>query len=138
MHWLTISAAALLLVPQGGEFAPLRLNGSPTPRPLEQILEQAEAGPDGWISERHAEEISETLETLAAQLTAQSLSLTGIVHPGFRGTPLEPSADTVVRAASGIEVSQGTPPAALSVTADKFEAELTSLIAGFTAVHWAK
>ncbi|MBI3695673.1 MAG: hypothetical protein HY238_12650, partial [Acidobacteria bacterium] len=132
MKRLMLSLAAVVavaLAPQSGDFAPLR---------VVERSEPIQAGPDGWLSEQRAAEIEDTLADLARSLTAAQPLPPGLIHPDFRGTPLGPSQEKLVRSKGGLEVFGGAPSRDFTITAAGFEAELRALLAGFAVVDWAK
>ncbi len=129
---------ALALAAQRGEFAPLPQSKKTAPSGVEQVLEQVEAGPDGWLSERQAAEIEQTLEEFARALSAGQAIPAALVHPQFRGTSLRPSTESLARAGSGLEVFRGTVAAHLSVTAANLEAAWRAQVSDYRALDWVQ
>jgi hypothetical protein len=120
-----------------GEAAPLS-GANDAFTPVEQVLSSVDTGGVGFQSERQAAEIEEFLKHFAEELTLGELKLSGKLQPGFRGTPLRPKQQQLLRSQGGLESLRGTPAADFTVTAQTFEPELRELLSGYASIDWVK
>jgi FG-GAP-like repeat len=117
---------------------PQALKKKPTADAIDQVMHQVQAGPDGWDSEQAAAEIEQVLSGLAQQLTSSQLNLGPLVQPEFRGTPLRPVSEKLLRSENGLEVFDGVPDHQLSVSAPGLNAQFQTLVSAYRAVDWIK
>ncbi len=134
-----ISAGLVLILPLAGDDAgPQALKKKLTTDAVDQVMQQVEAGPDGWESEQAAGEIEQLLSTLAQQWSSSQLNLTQWLQPEFRGAPLRPISEKLLRSENGLEVFEGIADTRTTIDAHRLTAEFRSLVSGYKTVAWIK
>jgi hypothetical protein len=141
LSWLWLSAIALLtlsLALFSQDSRPEPLKRKPSTDAVDQVMQQVQAGADGWQSEQAAGEIEQLLSVLAQQWSSAQLKLTEYASPEFRGTPLRPASEKLIRSENGLEVFEGTPDTKFTVGVQGLGAEFQSLTAAQKIIHWIK
>jgi hypothetical protein len=141
LRWLwlsTIGAMALSMVIVSQDSGPQALRKKPIADAVPQVIQQVEAGPDGWESERVAGELEQLLTALAQQWSSSQLNLAPLVQSGFQGMPLRPASEKLIRAENGLEVFEGTPDTQLRVGAQGLSTELQAMVSAYKTIDWIK
>lgn len=136
--WLCGAFLALAFSLFSDDSGPQALKKKPTTDAVDRIMQQVDAGSDGWQSEQAAGEIEQVLSGLAQQWSSSQLNLAPVVHPDFQGTSLRAASEKLTRSENELEIFEGIPDTRLSVNAQGLDSELRSLVSGYQTAEWIK
>src|SRR5437867_2576429 len=137
--WLCgVFGLALAVLLFGDDPGPQPLKKKPTADAVDQVMQQVQAGADGWESEQAAGEIEQVLNGLAQQWSLSQLKLAPLIGSDFRGTPLRPASEKLIRSENGLEVFEGTPDTRLTVGPQRLNSEFQFLVSGYRSFDWIK
>jgi tetratricopeptide (TPR) repeat protein len=112
-----------------------------TERPLDAVLLKVQAGLDGFLTEKYADEIGTILAEWRAglmQSPREVQPIAKVLAPDFSGASLQPTESRVVRSSSMFEVRENKFASQISLGAEKFLRELQSAFGAFLRIVTAE
>ena len=111
------------------------------PRPLDALLLKTQAGLDGFVTEKYADEIAAILARWSTGLLQSSQNVQAVekvLLPAFLGSSLRPIESRVARTGPPIEVRHNTFGHATTLDRDAFIRELRSTLSAFLNIPTAE
>jgi tetratricopeptide (TPR) repeat protein/peroxiredoxin len=112
-----------------------------TPRPLDALLLQTQAGLDDFVTEKYVDEIATILARWSSDLLQSPQDVAAIekaLLPNFSGSSPRPVESRIVRPGPAIEVRHNTFKRETALGRDAFLQELRSVLTGFSKILTAE